>query len=271
MWMRGEDCCDSRFLYMRCCQTDRTPYVEHADPVRAHLRSRLRGSRFALVGDSLTRQWFETLACFLSLSTPTWFLTPPAGVPRTPGIFDASPLGFDQAAGYSIAGGASTVEYFHLDRFDTENFRDVLRYGRTLDFVVINFGLHYHPYRESDMQEYTNALRAAVHECRARNARCVFRETFPQHFPTRLGLYENGTHAGSCAPLRDPIAAFDAYNRPLHRIVGNDFPILATHEPMTSAWDQHHQRDCVRPTQIKPGATPPPDHQPHLSRHTAPC
>ena len=84
--------------------------------MRTQMRKRLRGSRFALAGDSLMRQWFEILTCFLGLSVPTWFAIPPAEVPMVGPHMHVNPHGYSgRTAGYSIAGGSSTVEYFFLD------------------------------------------------------------------------------------------------------------------------------------------------------------
>jgi hypothetical protein len=241
-WLHGESCCDTRFIYKPCCSKGTA--IE-SDPVRNRMRERLRGTRFALVGDSLTRQWFEILTCFLGLSVPTWFVRPPVGIPaRQP--LHVRPHGFQTGAvaGYAIAGGSTTVEYFHFDT-GWQNLRDILSYSRPLDFAAINFGIHYHPERDSAADIGSDIL-ATAQECQRIGTRCVFRETFPQHFPTRLGLYDRKLNKSvRCQPLNDPAAAFHVYNDPLHHLVSNtSFPILKTYAPMAPAWDKHARGDC---------------------------
>jgi len=212
--------------------------------VRTRMRERLRGSRFALVGDSLTRQWFEILTCFLGLSVPTWFATPPPGVPAVADMH-ANPLGYSgRTAGYSIAGGSSTVEYFH---FDTGNLRDILHYCKALDFVVLNFGVWYHRPAGWSQSIIHSDILSAVQECHRGGTRCIFRETFPQHFPTMLGLYSVSLgKSANCTPLHDPTAAFAVHNGPLHAVLNHSIPILRTWAPTVSAWDKHEQPgDCT--------------------------
>ena len=240
MWLHGESCCDARFLYKPCCSDGAQ---EVADPVRTRLRERLRGSRFALVGDSLTRQWFEILTCFLGLSVPTWFAIPPARVPMVAQIHH-HPHGYSgKTAGYSIAGGSSTVEYFH---FQTGNLSDVLHFCQASDFVVVNFGVHYHRPGWTDQSSIRSDILSAAQECKRSGTRCIFRETFPQHFPTQLGLYDANLSSKrvNCAPLHDPTHAFDVHNGPLHAS-NSSINILRTWAPMVSAWDKHSPGDCT--------------------------
>lgn len=241
MWLHGESCCDRRFLLRPCC---RDGAQEMAEPVRTQMRERLRGSRFALVGDSLTRQWFETITCFLGLSVPTWFAIPPAGVPMVGPPMHLNPHGYSgRTAGYSIAGGSSTVEYFHLET--ASNLSDVLHYCQASDFVVINFGVHYHRPQWTDQSMIRSDILSAAQECKRSGTRCIFRETFPQHFPTRLGLYDAKLSKGvNCTRLHQPTDAFNVHNGPLHAS-NSSIPILRTWAPMVSAWDKHSPGDCT--------------------------
>lgn len=262
-WLQGEDCCDRRYLYRDCCHHDNLSAVSHSDNDR--LRARLQRARFALVGDSLTRQWFETLTCFLGLSVPAWFAVPPAGTftPHVPMHVRPRGYTFDsgtEIAGYSVAGGPATLEYFHYDQGDSE-IRDILRHCQPFDFVVINMGIHYprgmdntsQPPRAPKTPARERDLRAAVAECEASRVRCVFRETFPVHFDTPTGYYGKNLRK-VCRPLRDPRAAFDEMNQPLHSIIGTQFPILPTFGPMASAWAEHKVKgDCAHYCSDAPG------------------
>ena len=180
----------------------------------------LKGKRLAAVGDSLTRQWFETLSCALNL-TATWY--PLAAGKRSAetaieaeqnGVIPmhTAPQPHDIKAfkvhGYALAEGRGlSLAYYHLDFYN----ETVLPFLLTkADIIVFNIGVHYNA---MDMYERDMAkLFKDLSSCRAYDKKCFFRETLPQHFSTTsTGVYDpTAKRPFHCGPI--PHHAKTPYN-----------------------------------------------------------
>ena len=170
------------------------------------------GRRVAVLGDSLARQWFETLACRLGRNV-TWYprrqRAPPALRAAEDGYGASFPPLHDTPRGYGRDGvcgyGSShasvvddgplcrtlntTLDYFHVDVFDNETHaRRIFDFvAASYDAFVFNIGAHY----RKNLVLYNTHAREIMQLCGAFNAetkarsgrrRCYFRETLPGHF-----------------------------------------------------------------------------------------
>lgn len=95
---------------------------ESHSELRQHFRQALKNKTVALVGDSLTRQWMETLACFLG-ETINWDVdnNHQVDLEIVPLLHDP-PRGAPQGTGaWAFTSGPDfTIEYYHLDRYNTK-------------------------------------------------------------------------------------------------------------------------------------------------------
>lgn len=168
----------------------------------------LRGKHLALVGDSLTRQMFESLSCALNLTSRWYYGKAPflealvsdkgkeTGVlklikgsgggtnPTHIGV-SASSFGKEMQAGKPP--GAETgfhITYYNLFRFERKMLPFVL--NQPYDFIVVNLGVHYNPHNgelapEGDYAKDLEQLFKQMGNC-SRINRCFFRDTLQQHF-----------------------------------------------------------------------------------------
>lgn len=174
----------------------------------------LRGKRVGFVGDSLTRQWFETLSCAMNLTT-TWYAaeSETAVAAAEAGVIPmhAAPKGIPKKNVSGCATSTSSdvrLSYYHLDKYDARTVPFVA--GRN-DVVVANVGVHYDGFAELDAyQSDLYSLFRDLRHCNAGERRCLFRETLPQHFATgnpreaQLGLYDHKhPPKHGCGPIQN--------------------------------------------------------------------
>ena len=181
---------------------------------RVRLFQAFHNRRVALLGDSLTRQWFETLFCRLG-TTPNYFLkssSPPERMKRAAGEgiyfsdIHAAPknlVGKGGITGYAMSSSTatsnvsiesapcvnlnSTIEYYHLDRLqERAPAREMFDFiVKDSDLVIVNIGAHYRmelKTLEKHIQRLMELCGKVNSERRWMSKRCFFRETSPTHF-----------------------------------------------------------------------------------------
>eukprot|EP00586_Coscinodiscus_wailesii_P006343 CAMPEP_0172487580 /NCGR_PEP_ID=MMETSP1066-20121228/16718_1 /TAXON_ID=671091 /ORGANISM="Coscinodiscus wailesii, Strain CCMP2513" /LENGTH=412 /DNA_ID=CAMNT_0013254277 /DNA_START=59 /DNA_END=1297 /DNA_ORIENTATION=+ len=216
------------------------------------LRIALRASRgdLVLMGDSMTRQWFEQLSCYLG-GYDKWqgYAAAPIEDNReileeriSKSLMKSSPLWkkrgtlaqylmADSVSGFgafdiprSIRGEPSQkVLYHNTNSISLPEFRDLVTYynevyrhtfHREKPIIVINIGMHYNRdtpnLNEGKLRNHVHNL--AKH-CRDIGARCIFRETSPQHFDTPAGdgLYMKNAPHQKC--MSQPPESFSTLNQ----------------------------------------------------------
>lgn len=180
------------------------------------------GKRIALVGDSLTRQWFETLSCRLGLNQ-TWFrktetlkkLPPHLALAKNKNnvtftnvnngprhMKSGHYLGYatssNQFSSTSKLGRFqdssacqpfyTNIEYYHLELLQekTSDTKSLVEFiSNVSDVMIFNIGAHY-----ADKKQIRNLdrdLQTLLEICGTYNtntsiSRCFFRETLPAHF-----------------------------------------------------------------------------------------
>eukprot|EP00586_Coscinodiscus_wailesii_P021764 CAMPEP_0172518618 /NCGR_PEP_ID=MMETSP1066-20121228/290925_1 /TAXON_ID=671091 /ORGANISM="Coscinodiscus wailesii, Strain CCMP2513" /LENGTH=1119 /DNA_ID=CAMNT_0013301043 /DNA_START=222 /DNA_END=3583 /DNA_ORIENTATION=+ len=215
------------------------------------LRTAMRdiGGDFVLIGDSVTRQWFETLSCYLG-AWESWkgYAKKPleenydvleADITRT--LLDFSErfrergdLGFMFKKKDAVGFGAFQIptssereiiqnvivhndctltieETADLIIYYTDVYRRKFKRGKAT--IIINRGLHYNKNnRIENENKLRDDLRILMRVCADRNARCIFRESSPQHFTTSAGdglfIKWNGEPC-----MKDPPATFQTLDR----------------------------------------------------------
>jgi len=213
-----------------------------------------------ILGDSLSRQWFEELSCYLG-AFDAWpgFATPPINDHRGPletevtesflrfrtdyrsrydgNMGDLGFKPFSRFGAYELplpevskrGGDPLRVIYSGVQR-GIEETMDFFRYydlqypknfRRKRPIFVINIGLHYNwgqdlnrhgnPRSEKDLKAN---LYMIMRYCQNSGARCIIRESSPQHFDTdaKDGVFPLvRTHPNVC--MEQPPATFDQLSR----------------------------------------------------------
>lgn len=224
---------------VRPCTDMYKPQCKHQNESHAelsqHLKQALNNKIVAIVGDSLTRQWIETLSCFMGESIH-W------GVGDDLRYLGISPLhvrpkGAPQNVGAwaFVSGTDFIIEYYHLDRFNTR----ILPYLRKrANLTVVNIGVHYH-----DRKAYITDMRNLFYECV--NPHCVFRETLPQHFRYSNHTKHNGAYLGrngSCGKIN---------GRTMYAEVEEQFAadfnqsLMKVRDAMRGLYNEHVGSDCT--------------------------
>lgn len=180
------------------------------------------GKRIALVGDSLTRQWFETLSCRLGLKQ-TWFrkteslkkLPPHLALAKNKNnvtftnvnhgprhMKSGHYLGYatssNQFSSTSKLGKFqdssacqpffTNIEYYHLELLQeqTSDTKSLVEFiSNVSDVMIFNVGAHYAD--EKQIHNLDRDLQTLLEICGTYNtntsiSRCFFRETLPAHF-----------------------------------------------------------------------------------------
>jgi len=174
------------------------------------LKTELTGRKIVLMGDSLTRQWYNTLACYLNASGTSfagWTNGRPAAEQRDKGLKDlygaalrdgGDPAKWDYNSFTLPDVGAEIAVYVvkETNAIALKLRHAIISYHTQVekaDAIIINEGVHYH-----DTATLERNLENVLHFCQQEHARCAFRETLPQHFDNPSGLYEKG--ASGCGP-----------------------------------------------------------------------
>lgn len=172
------------------------------------------GSDIVFVGDSLSKQWFKTLYCYLGGSgiiddmydklleadikesfyrfKPSWRGQKRMNMKGT-NIFDVyrSPMNKEgKTSTQSIHHIGLSIEWADFNTFlDYYNERYPHDFSRPRPIFIINKGMHFNLMGQKSRN--ANALKKKldklVHYCRNTGSKCIFRETTPQHFASDAG------------------------------------------------------------------------------------
>ena len=196
-----------------------------------------QGKKVALVGDSLTRQWFEMLSCRLGMD-PIWY--PKNKIPArlkkwavSDGVFfkpmNAVPRNYrryGKVYGYAHSLPSrkillkkpnaacrrfkSSLEYYHVNSFSEEGDSIITKTMNAIadnsDVIIINIGAHY-----SDNEDILDIqLKEVMNTCGEINTnsdkQCFFRETLPAHFQFKAkpcGEYiDSSEETTKCGPIK---------------------------------------------------------------------
>lgn len=217
------------------------PPQELADPQNfvPRLLNFFQGKKVALVGDSLTRQWFETLSCRLGMD-PTWY--PKNKIPArlkkwavSDGILfkpmNAAPRNYrkyGKVYGYARSLPSrkilpkkpnmpcrrfkSSLEYYHIGTFSEEDSiiaKTINAIAENSDVIIVNIGAHYRA--DNDSEDLLDIhLKEVMNTCGEINMnsdkQCFFRETLPAHFQFKskpCGEYIDSSEENKkCGPIK---------------------------------------------------------------------
>lgn len=161
----------------------------------------MKGRRIVLMGDSVTRQWFESLACFTGSKWSGWNSAEnkKEAEAQSKKISDFN----GGKVGELISGGPG----FGRLLFPDHNMEILVYVENALkldeklkiisfhtqkdaaDAIVLNDGVWYNDGGEEKLKKtYT----AKMEHCRAEGAKCIYRETSPQHFQPQTWNYIKG-------------------------------------------------------------------------------
>merc|ERR1740121_413089 len=170
------------------------------------LKNELRGRRIVLMGDSTMRQWYNSLACYLNANFTGWSKGGEAAESRNNQLKSVNGAQLQDGDDPTIWHfnlftlpdiAAEIAIYVTKNPANTNLRRAIITYHtwkEKADAIIINEGSHY---KEPDSLK--KQLMMVAQHCRQENANCIFRETLPQHFNSRSGLYESATKRG-CSP-----------------------------------------------------------------------
>jgi len=254
------------------------------------------GGDLILIGDSLMRQWFEQLSCYLG-AWESWsgFVKPPIDQNRigleadiTEAFMRFRPdwrkrghLGVDIGRAkisqfgsfeFSTYPGIATnqrVIYQGVKHMDISDIADLLNFyigsyphvfGRTSPVIVINVGIKYHLINEGHHKSvgeiaYRDDLRILAKICRDSNARCIFRETTPQHFDTPAGdgLYTEKKYR-CMSDIPESFSTLSDWRNYVLRDVmkenasgrNNFLTVMPIFKSMVGLNKAHHNSDCTK-------------------------
>ena len=218
----------------------------------------LENKTIILIGDSLTREWFETLSCALN-STAMWFPEWTTESRVLDAIRDAhlismhnSPVHQVATLGYaeSVTKTNVTLIYYHCDTYINGT---IAHATKRADIVVANIGVHY--VLGSQIAAYEQYLTdldrtfKALSDCRKQGKHCVFRETLPQHFnfrdrPVRQnGLFKfYGSGKYTCGPIQDSPTIYNHMSEIMSEKW--EVPVIPV-DIFRPNWDMHLANDCT--------------------------
>ncbi|GFH44473.1 hypothetical protein CTEN210_00947 [Chaetoceros tenuissimus] len=197
------------------------PKLKDPSNFLADLVTFFHGKRISLFGDSLTRQWFETLSCRLGLKQ-TWVKTMEKSDALPPHLILAKNkynvtfsnvhigprhmksghyLGYVTSAnqfsstskldklqdGSACQPFFTSIEYYHVDllKEQTSDTKNLVKFiSNVSDIMIFNIGAHYAD--EKQLHNLDSDLQTLLEFCGSYNtdatSRCFFRETLPAHF-----------------------------------------------------------------------------------------
>lgn len=240
--------------YRESCgeQANISPFLPKLEEEKfvSSLLSFFHGKRVALIGDSLTRQWYEMLSCRLGMDIRFFSLDQPlpsrlleaqkAGVQIAPlhvppqymvennkvaHGYATSSVSLDTDTPVDCQTLESTLEFYHQDTLPKN--------GGLLDFiadradvVVTNVGLHYKIDECDDCPQYKEDLEKVFQTCSTINlsgrAKCMFLETTPQHFqfegdPNSSGYFTVTSEDGTEKTRKKQCGPIDYKESPSHK------------------------------------------------------
>uniref|UniRef100_A0A7S4LAX9 Uncharacterized protein n=1 Tax=Eutreptiella gymnastica TaxID=73025 RepID=A0A7S4LAX9_9EUGL len=206
-------------MYKPCVATDplNLRYIgRNANRFFTELRTALSDARLIVFGDSLARQWFESLVCFLRAEWDGWQKGLPSQVIEELAKHIGDDLPDHNALhvsagewGWSrttVTDGNRTgvLEYFQTDDLELRHILHVIAFtAKTLAkrpvYVLDGGGCNH---RVSDIGRI---MWSFADVCRALDIHCILREAHPTHFNSPTGVYLgrhlfNATGYKSCKP-----------------------------------------------------------------------
>jgi len=222
------------------------------------LKTYLRGRRVVLLGDSVTRQWYDALVCYLGAEFPGWDAGVAAARRRTGELtrLAGKDIRFSHQEFNSVVLpeiGAQIAAYvFHAPGL-TPQKRAIISYHARVehaDLIIINEGLHYNDKTGALGKSLENIIR----HCQQEHANCVLRETTPQHFSGQSGLYKDRGKQKHCWPPTFQEAATAKFlpkanwrNGVLRKVASRypHIPVMAVFDDMLPLGFAHPGTDCT--------------------------
>ena len=174
-----------------------------------------------IMGDSLSRQWYESIVCYLNL---TWdgFNNNANDREKLLLLFDVLPLLSDgETLGYTVATlGQSKIIYYNIAHVSLNHIKKIISYhNRANDSeygyrLVIDYKAIHFRDKVKDLESFRDGLRQLVSHCIEINANCVLRETSAQHFvdPKHQNVFDHGLFNESYARVCYPFTSLNTYN-----------------------------------------------------------
>lgn len=154
-----------------------------------------------IVGDSLSRQWFESLVCYLKLNwngfnnnenTKEKLLS---SLKTIPFLSDGKTFGYAK-----IEIGKSCIFYYNIAHMSLDSIKNIILYHNNVSNVeygyriIINYKAIHFRDKDKDLETFRYGLRQLVSYCIQNNANCVLLEASAQHFVNPK--YQNIFHHG---------------------------------------------------------------------------
>uniref|UniRef100_A0A7S1W460 SGNH domain-containing protein n=1 Tax=Alexandrium catenella TaxID=2925 RepID=A0A7S1W460_ALECA len=241
------------------------------------LKQALTGKRVVLIGDSLTRQWSMTLACYLTGAVPenywskvgmqevddllgniTQLRSPPYLLPyvEDKGTFEMARLRLEDV-------NAEIITYMRHNFWPHIAEGMLAMHARTkdqrADLLIINQGVHFNSPSNGGLMSLGEDLVGYMDICKSEGLHCILRESSAQHFwyvdsEVQSGLYHPGKERQCISGIYKEGQEFyydssaewrrDELLHALERVGQPDsvMPLFEATMPLTFA---HHRDDCT--------------------------
>jgi len=192
------ECCYRQTNYQFCSRDVKSfpryigPGHEESSPATADLLfDTMKGRKVVLMGDSTTRQWFDSLACFTGAKFSGWNSTTnkaeAAAQSKKISDFNGGKIGnlFSGGPGFvrlSFPDHNMEILTYIVNALTLDEKHKIISYHTekdAADAIVMNEGVHYN---DGDEEKLKKVYTAEMEYCKATAAKCIFRETSPQHW-----------------------------------------------------------------------------------------
>lgn len=235
------------------------------------------GKRVAIVGDSVSRQWYESLSCRLGMN-PVWFRK--GDVPQFLGDWynssdiilrpmNNSPRNHRHHKVYGYASSTSKekknehenhhckrfwsrLEYYHVNDFhEAKNSisKTLNAISDRNDITIINIGAHY-AFKMDVFEEHVQEVMKVCGELNnnGNGKRCYFRETLPAHFQDKSMPCGEFTEALKQIRPKErkcgPITGTSPMNANLTNYASEYNVTIIDGTVLNNAWNWHRTSDC---------------------------
>lgn len=197
-----------------CSAADNISYIDYYNVLNETRRN------IIILGDSLSRQWFENLVCYLNITTWTGFTNNyKEELKSTIGVIPMLSTG---QVGYSkVLVGKSSIIYYNIAHISVSDIKNIILYhndnNNTSDYgyrIVLDYkSIHFRDIN-TDYDTFKLGLNELVSYCITINAMCVLRETTAQHFVNHLSpdIFENGLYNSSYNRLCYKYSYLESYD-----------------------------------------------------------
>ncbi len=235
----------------------------------------LSRSRVVLMGDSLTRQWFESLACYSGAQWDGWLPKNSSSVLEQASKLRAfnggiigdlvTPSGYAGFSRLRVPEVDGEVIAYIVNRATLEEQLKIisfhLQHEQYADLFVINHGVHFNFEEQAPRRDaLISLLKSVMAHCKKEGGRCILRETQAQHFSSGnhppSGLYQ-GEHTCMGSEVFDEAGNFfynpiaEWRNEALHSVlnqtgeVSHVMKLFDATMPLVSAHAQGSDGDCT--------------------------